>query len=474
MPYQLFNNSSKLKLFKLIKRREDNYYICGRKETEIYISTSEIGYQIIRLIEQGYKVSEIKKSIYKKYGSYNVDRFINYLIEQGYVDKINNKKLKEKIKKIRPILKFVDPKYIKWLFSKPMYLTYLIIFFSSFFILIFNPSYFPVRTDYFISQRFIILLPIIFIVSWVLVLLHELMHFFAAKSHNLPAEIGVSNRLFYLVVSTDITSMYALKRENRFRIILAGVFTDIIVLSIAVILLFLNNQNLIHFSILFYNTLKFVVLAEFLGVLWQFLFFLRTDIYYTIENLVKVYNLHEKTDLFVKNEFYKLFFKHHHSSHFENKNEKNIVHVYSILFLVGIFILFYNFFYYYIPITLELISSSLKNIYTGIIQNNYLLFYDSMIFVIFFLIHYTFLVYGIIRHNRLYLRPKLYYLALFSLITSTYSIVFGLILTSFFVLNKLYNFYIFIFLLAILFGAFISYLIRRLDSFAKEELYTPE
>ncbi|MBI2670831.1 hypothetical protein HYX18_02550 [Candidatus Woesearchaeota archaeon] len=470
----LFSNNSKIKLYSLVKRKEDNYYICGRKNTEIYISTSEVGYEIIRLLEKEYKIGEVKNIIKKKYGLFNVDRFINYLMMQGYVEKIDKKILKEKIKKIKPILKFIDPKYVKWIFFRKMYFIYSLIFLMAFLILVFNTSYFPRINHYFLSARFLILVPVVFIVSWILVGFHELMHFLAAKSYKLPAEFGISNRLFYLVATSDITNIYALKREKRFRIILAGIFADITIFSLAIILMFLSDSNFIHISSFFYKLLRFVTLSEFLGILWQFLFFLRTDVYYAFENLVKVYNLNEKTDLFIKNEFFKLFNKNHHSTHFEDNREKNIVHFYTILFLVGFIVLLFNFFFYYLPITLDLILQALNNIYEGITGENYAIFYDAMIFVVFFLIHFALLVYGLIRHHRLYLRPRLYYLALFSLISSSYLIVFALILTTFIFLNKFSTFYLMISILAVLFGLFLTYLVRRLDRLAREELYTPE
>ncbi len=470
----VFDDNSKIQFFRLIKREEENYYIVGRKETEIYITTDKIGFLIISLLEKNCKIKEVKNEVKKKHGNFNVDNFVSYLLLQGFIETINRKKLRERIKKVKTILNFVDPKSIQWVFSRPMYLLYILIFLSSLSILITNPNYFPIKQDYFVSDKFAILLPIIIVISWILLFLHEFMHFIAAKSYKLPTQLGLSNRLFFLVATTDITNIYSLKREKRYRIILAGIFTDVIIFSLSIILLYLNGIGILNFNIIVDKILKFVTFSEFLGILWQFLFFMKTDIYYAFENFVKVYNLNDKAENLIRNGFYRLFIKNHHLAYFETKKERKIVNFYALLFLSGIFLLLFNFLYYYLPITLSLIKAAWFNIWQGLSTNNYNIFYDGMLFIILFLINYSLLAYGTIRHYRLYLRPRLYYFVLFSLITTGYLVLLGVILSISVLLNSYTNFYIITSIISLLFALFLVYLVYRIDKFDIEDVFVPE
>ncbi|MEK6974666.1 MAG: hypothetical protein AABW41_05530 [Nanoarchaeota archaeon] len=470
----IFDNNSRIKLHRLVKRKEDNSYIIGRKETEIYISTTKIGYEIICQIEDGKRVNGIKKEIRRKYGTYNVDKFINFLIMQGFIDRIDNKKISETTKKVKTLLKFINHKYVSWLFTKQMYFLYIIVFLSAVIILINNHDLFPLRQDYFLANTFIVLLPIVFIVSWILIGIHEFSHFIAAKSYKLPANFGISNRLFFLVSITDITNIYSLERNKRYRIILAGIFADLVIFSLSIILLYLNKLNIVSMMPLVYNILKFVVFSEFLGILWQFLFFMKTDIYYAFENYVRVYSLNDKAEHFLRNEFFRLFVRNFHSSYFDTKREKNVIYGYASLLFLGLVLLAFNFLYYYIPIALTLLTDAFKNILTGLTTGNYSMFYDAMVFVVFFLINFALLSYGTIRHYRLYLRPILYYLVLFTLITTSYLVLLGIILTISVLLDNRVQFYLITVGIALLFALFLIYLVWRIDKFDVEDFYPEE
>lgn len=470
----IFDDNSKIQFFRLVNREEDNFYIIGRKETEIYITTDNVGFLIISLLEKKYSIKDVKKEIKKKQGNFDVDKFINYLLLQGFIERINGKKLIERIKKVKTILNFIDSKSIQWVFSKPMYLLYGLIFLISLIILITNPNYFPIKQDYFVSDKFFILLPIIVAISWILLFLHEFMHFLAAKSYKLPAQLGLSNRLLFLVATTDITNIYSLKREKRYRIIFAGIFTDVILFSLSILLIYLNGIGLLTFNDFVDKIIKFIAFSEFLGILWQFLFFMKTDIYYAFETFVKVYNLNDKAENLIRNEFYRLFIKNHHLAYFDTKKEKKIINFYAILFLLGIFLLMFNFLYYYLPITLSLIKIAWINIWKGLNGGNYNIFYDGMLFIILFLINYSLLAYGTIRHYRLYLRPRLYYFVLFSLITTGYLVLLGVILSISVLLNNYATFYIITSLVSLLFALFLVYLTYRIDKFDIEDIFVPE
>ncbi len=472
MHKRLFSDRSKITLYKIVNRKEDNYYIIGRKQTAFYIQTTAVGSLIVSLLAKSCSVGHIKEEVSRKYKNIDVDSFINRLIENGFVEKIDSKKIENKIKKIRPILKFIHPGQVSWLFSVPMYIFYFMIIFIGFLVFLQNPAkYFPIDSDYFFSQSYIILIPISFLIAWILVFIHEFFHFLSARSRNLPATFGLGSRLIYLVATTDVTNVYSIERAKRYRVYLSGMLIDFVIMFLALILIYLSDTSIITLSLFYYKLFKFIILIQFLGILWQFLFFIKTDIYLVFENLTRVEMLYEKTQNFLKNEWYRLTKKHHFSSYFDSKREKSVVYMYSVLFIIGTLIILYSFFYYYLPIALSFLYGALKKIGAGIAANDYAQFYDGIVFIIFFLINLGLFIYAFIREYRLYTRPILYYVCLFCLVSAAYIIIFSAILSAVNLVGKTFLFYSFIILLSVFFSGFLILFMRRLDKISKEEIY---
>ncbi|WP_020540303.1 hypothetical protein [Nonomuraea coxensis] len=59
----------------------------------------------------------------------------------------------------------------------------------------------------------------------------ELMHLTAARSLGAPARIGFGTRLHYLVVRTDVTAIWGVPRRHRYRVYLAGMASDVLLIA---------------------------------------------------------------------------------------------------------------------------------------------------------------------------------------------------------------------------------------------------
>ncbi|MEM2121323.1 MAG: hypothetical protein QXU20_01530, partial [Candidatus Woesearchaeota archaeon] len=372
---RIYNNNSIIKLKELVERKEGNKYIIGDKETGVYVSISPEAYEILKLFKRNIKVKEIKNIVIKKFGKVNLDVFIKNLISHGFVKSIDGKEILETKRYHKKwFLNFIKPKYVSFLFSRTAYLIYTIIILSALLILIKNPNYFPRFQDYFFTDKKTILIVLSFILGWLLVFIHEISHFLAARSLNIPASFGITNRLYFLVAITDVTNIYSVERKKRYRVYLAGIFVELLIISSIIITLFLSDNNIISISESFYLLLKFLKLIAFLGVVWQFYFFLRTDIYYAFENFFNIQNLNKKTNLLIRQRIKELLRwnkKHTHLKvYFENKREYMIVKFYTIFFVVGIMISILLLIFYEIPIAYKLLKSSFESLFSAAILNN--------------------------------------------------------------------------------------------------------
>ncbi|WP_433429841.1 PqqD family protein [Nonomuraea sp. CA-141351] len=110
--------------------------------------------------------------------------------------------------------------------------------------------------------------------SWILVLVHELGHVAAARSLNVRAELSLGTRLQFLVVQTRITGIWGVPRRARYRAYLAGMRVDWFLVCAGACVLYVADLAIVRLVMV-------ICLSQ---IAWQFLFFMRTDVYYAFAN----------------------------------------------------------------------------------------------------------------------------------------------------------------------------------------------
>ncbi|MCX6709542.1 MAG: hypothetical protein NTV63_01135 [Candidatus Woesearchaeota archaeon] len=468
---RLYSEESIISLKRLVERREDSRFIIGDKKSEIYVSISKIGHDILNLFNGRRKVSEIKKISSERYGRVNINKFIHNLLKHGFVDKIDGRQYIERgISEIKPIFQEIRKKHVKWLFSPAAYIIYAAIIISAVYFLIDVPGLLPSYSDYFFINRVAILAPLSFAVGWILVFLHEFAHHISARSINVPASFGITNRLHFLVAVTDVTNVYSVERKKRYRVYLSGLVADLLITSIAVIFMWLAVRGILTIPLLLFRFLKFLVLLEFLGIIWQFYFYLKTDIYYVFENLFKVNNLNRKTSLFIRELFSRFSIRKHH--HFriahQSRFERNVVHAYSVFFFIGIGASIAALLFYELPIALTLIASSISKLFLGAMFSIYAMFYDSTIFLFFWLINQALLLYALIRNYKLYLKPFFYWVAILMLFLTNYLLVLLSVIIMIIEIKSPLAFYSILFFMGLTFGISVIWLVEKLNRISEE------
>ncbi len=417
----LVGQKSVVELYSLSIVQENNKFIVGREETEIYILVPKIGVEIIQAIQHHKRISVIEQNLKKKHGKVDVTGFVENLKSHGFVKSIDKKFLHPVVTKNPDQLGFLKQKHVAWLFSKPMYTFYAVLLLFGLASFLMSPGYFPKSKDYFFTQYYILLLPLSFLLSWFFVLMHELGHYLAARSLGISAHFGISHRLYYLVATTTVTNIYSLSKKKRFRVLLGGMLVDFIVIAAGFLLLFVSD-NFAAFSPLAYNLIKFVILIQFLGLLWQFMFFMKTDIYYAFEHIIGIYNLMQKTRQFLTSKFLKTF------RPFFAKHEKTVVKVYSGFMVLGMLIVALIFIFYSAPILIKLFVTSIGNILRGFVALNFSHFYDKLLFLLFFAFNQSLLLYSLIKNHSLVRKPWFYVVLLLLFIATNYFVIFFAIL----------------------------------------------
>lgn len=138
-------------------------------------------------------------------------------------------------------------------------------------------------------------------ISMVLIFIHESGHILAIRSFNLPTQLQIGNRLFFVVLETDLTQAWSLSSKDRNLLFLAGIYFDSALLFIVLILKMANPLS----SGMMDGIIGLITFDIVIRIIYQCCIYMKTDLYYVFENSTGNYNLMESGIEFIKGLFAK-------------------------------------------------------------------------------------------------------------------------------------------------------------------------
>lgn len=151
-----------------------------------------------------------------------------------------------------------------------------------------RPATRPTPTHVFFTS-YLALIPLVMIAIEVpLMYLHEFSHVLAGRRVGINSRVGVGRRLYFIVFQTTLTGVYSVPRRQRYLIFLAGMITDLMVLCTLVLIGAATLDGparlvgRIAVAAAYFTAIRFV---------WQFLFFLETDMHHVLSTLLKITDL---------------------------------------------------------------------------------------------------------------------------------------------------------------------------------------
>jgi putative peptide zinc metalloprotease protein len=385
--------TTQLKLVPLEIRRDKKNYIVEDLVSGEFYEMPEICIEAIKMIQMDSSLEQIELHLQEKYPEEEVDLldFAGQLLELELVEEINGLRIESKRgKQHTQGFQWVSPKAGRFFFNKLTMKLYLALFIVSLTLFIVQPHLLPRYKDLFIFNLMVLNIPAWMIITIVLLLIHEFGHILAIRAYGLPTRLEIGHRLFLVVLETDLSSAWKLSSKDRNRLYFAGLCFDTLVLFIALVGQFSNT------SFIFHGVLRFIVLDTFIRVSYQLFVYMKTDLYYVIENSTGCYNLMENTQEFLKGCF-KLQTKVSATGEAVFDSERKTVHWYSIFYLAGVTLTIFLYLFFYIP---QLILA-LKRILPGLQASTAsLTFWDSALFVFQILIGAVLLVYSWIKKYR--------------------------------------------------------------------------
>jgi len=278
---------SRVRLRALSQRRDRDGWVIGRPETGDFISIPDVAHRVITLLGERLTVDEVIARLRSETGTrFAVADFVAALDELGFVGSVDDHN-REDHADTRPSLAWVRPEHVRWLLHPLAPIVVAGCAAAGVIMLALHPALLPSYHVLVWSRRVGLVLAVNAAIGWTLVLLHELAHLATARAAGAPARITLSTRLQFLVAQTDVSGVWAAPRRTRVTVYLAGIAANVCLAGALLLVLGLADP---HGAVR--SVLAVAVAETVLMLAAQLMVFMRTDLYFVLQDLTGCANLY--------------------------------------------------------------------------------------------------------------------------------------------------------------------------------------
>lgn len=287
---------SRLKLCSLTIHEKRRHYIVEDAESGEFYEMPYVCIEAIRLLENNLTLGEAEKQLKADFPQEEVDimAFAEQLLELDLVEEADGHHIPRKHPSKGTEGKeqrIINGGIGKWVFSNYSIGLYGAMLISVIALWAVHPNLFPRYTDLFVSDLMVINSVVWLVLSLAIVLVHEWGHYMAVKAQGLTSRLGIGHRLFLVVFETEMNGVWRLPAKKRYVPYLGGLCFDITLLFSATVIRLVWGGTVPLLD----SIMALAGLCLLINILYQFLFFMKTDLYYVIENATGVYNLMENS-----------------------------------------------------------------------------------------------------------------------------------------------------------------------------------
>lgn len=267
--------------------------VVGRTDIDSYAVFPADGAALLEELRSGRGPVDAAEWYFRTYGeSVDIDEFLdtlrelNFLADQDAADD--------------------DREPVRWqrlglaLFSTPAWLCYAALIAVGIGAACADPRLLPHRHHVFFSHYLLVVEAVLFFGQLPLTLLHESFHVLAGRRLGLRSHVRIGRRLYFLVFETVIDGLVVVPKRHRYLPMLAGMLADVLAMAALTTVAWLTTTPDGAFSLAGRICLA-LVFTSVLRLVWQFYFFLRTDIYYLVTSVLGCVDLHTVSGQLLRN-----------------------------------------------------------------------------------------------------------------------------------------------------------------------------
>lgn len=278
--------------------QEGDEYIVGSQETGVFIALPEVGVVALEALRESPSLADAAASVSAWAGEdVNLGEFVETLRECGFVLPDD-----EELVVTAPSSEL---RLVSLLFGRVALWTYGLLLLVCVDVMIVRPNLRPSYKDAFFLHTPALSVLIAVALSLSTTALHEGAHWIAARAEGVGGTVSFGRRWFLPVFETDLTGLWGLPRERRYGPMLAGMAANTLLLT-AGLAVRLAYELGVGIPTVVVGVAGFVVLLNTILILFQFLLFLRTDLYAVAVSALGCRDLYRVSILRVKERLFGL------------------------------------------------------------------------------------------------------------------------------------------------------------------------
>ncbi|MRV75401.1 hypothetical protein GJ700_27150 [Duganella sp. FT92W] len=280
---------------------EGDDFLVGNQDLQEYYQFPQEGVRIIRLLQQGVTVAEIKRTFGE---AVDIDDFLHVLLEARFIHAPGTPAPAAATEADRR-WKFAVPARLAGLFfSWPAWGAYGALIAYALFEAVADPRLRINPTALYLQDHFTVSLLTLLVLHSCTTGLHELGHMMAAAKYGVQSRLGWGNRLWNIVAEADLSGLHALPRQSRYLPLVAGMLVDVLNIALITLLIkvFINEGS--HPFII--NIFQALILQILITLSWQFNVFLKTDVYYVLCTYCNYPNLDSEARVYLREKLHQL------------------------------------------------------------------------------------------------------------------------------------------------------------------------
>lgn len=274
---------SRVRLHPLNRRADGTEWIVGRRESRTFVALPPEGVAVLDLLAEGLSVGAAQARLAAGAApgeEPDVVEFVRDLLALGFVAEVDGQPAGSGLPAAPASLPGLRPERLGFLLHPSLPWIPVALVGTAVAVLLARPELTPTYRDLLWSPYGTLVVVSGLVVGWSVVLLHELAHLAVARAAGVPGRIGFGTRLQFLVVQTDISGIELAPRRHRLTAYLAGIAVNLSIASVAVLLLALTSPSSAG-----HRFLAATVLWAGLPLAFQCMVFMRTDVYFVLQDL---------------------------------------------------------------------------------------------------------------------------------------------------------------------------------------------
>jgi putative peptide zinc metalloprotease protein len=288
-------DGSRVRLRALCARRDGDGWVIGRIDTGEFVSVPDVAYRVVTLLSHGLPVDEVSAVLREQTGTrFAVADFVIALDELGFVAALDGRPRAD-LARPRPSLPWLRPQHVRWLLDPVAPFAVAGFAVAAVTMLALHPALLPSYRVLVWNSRVGLVLAVNAAILWLITALHELGHLTTARAAGAPARMTLSTRLQFLVAQTDVSGVWAAPRRTRMTVYLAGMAVQVCVAGACLLVLGTADPPGVV------GKLLAVAVAEAILMLpAQFMVFMRTDLYFVLQDVTGCANLYADGSAYVR------------------------------------------------------------------------------------------------------------------------------------------------------------------------------